>query len=183
LQHSLAWLIDDHLGHMDVRLERPVETALGRISVDVWCRGSRAALELKYVTARLDLLHDHEDFRLKAQDAYDHRRYDFLKDISRLEVLLESGDAKMGYAVLLTNASALWETPGRANSNDIQFRIHQGRTLEGQLSWSEGTGAGSMRSREAAIVLSGRYRMEWQDYSNPGCGKNGAFRYLAVEVA
>ena len=94
-----------------VRLEIgviPVEAQ--RMFLDIWLPVEGVAIELKYKTRGLELEQDDESFALRDQSAQDQGRYDFLRDIQRLELMrskLEQGRA--GYAVLLTNDSLILE--------------------------------------------------------------------------
>ena len=93
-----------------------------------------------------------ETFALCNQAAQDVRRYDFLKDVQRLERVVSLPDlAIVGFAVCLTNDSAYWKVPMRQDTVDAAFRLHEGRTTEGELRWSGPAGAGTTRGREAPI--------------------------------
>lgn len=79
---------------------------------------------------------------------------------------------------MLTNARALWapRKPGDKLTRDHDFRIHEGRTLAGQLRWARGTHKGNARS------LRGVYPLRWQPFSQQE-GLTGEFRYLAAPGA
>ena len=53
--------------------------------LDSWHKTAEIAIELKFPTQNLEAKQDNEHFSLRAQGAQDTRRYDFLKDIERLE--------------------------------------------------------------------------------------------------
>src|SRR5579859_5225485 len=85
-QHALAWLI--HLQQPDTRIRleyRPLPSE--PLYLDLWVEddSSALAIELKYPTRRLMVEHAGEHFSLKNQSAQDLTRYDFIKDIGRLE--------------------------------------------------------------------------------------------------
>lgn len=165
-----------------VRLEyKPFPTE--RMYVDIWLPGIRVAVELKYQTRRLDILHEGEAFELLDQGARDIRRYDFLKDIQRLEKLLESKRAKAGFAVLLTNDYSLWTQPSSPGTIDAAFQLHEGRTVTGRMAWSEKASPGGIGPRKEPILLSGSYDLHWQDYQGMTDGRNGRFRYLVVKIS
>lgn len=179
-QHALAWRI--HAERLDarVRLERPDPTE--RIYVDLWLPTNEVAVELKYLTRRLDFEREGELFTLRNQGAQDIRRYDFLKDIQRLERLSNRTDVRAGFAILLTNDPLYWRPPRREGTVDAQFRLHDGRTVEGELAWSEEASSGTKEGREKPICLKDTYRLQWQDYWNGGDGASRQFRYLAVQI-
>ena len=49
----------------------------------------KIALELKYPTAKFMVCEKGEDFRLSQQGARDQKRYDFWKDVERLETVVK----------------------------------------------------------------------------------------------
>ena len=106
-------------------------------------------------------------------------------DICRLEqVVRDSGIAKAGFAVLLTNDPSYWEPPqqGWEDRTDGAFRVHEGRGIKGEMKWSNLTSEGTKEGREEPIKLRGAYNVNWQDYSIFREEKYGKFRYLVVEV-
>lgn len=130
------------------------------------------AIELKYKTR--DLLD---------QSAQDVGRYDFLRDIQRLEQIVLDRDDIEGYAIFLTNDSAYWSPPRNTQTVDASFRIHQGRILTGELGWGSGASKGTMHGREETIHIKGVYNLQWEDYSQPSRESSyGKFRYLLVKV-
>ena len=110
-------------------------------------------------------------------------RYDFLKDIRRLEDLAEFPRAKAGVAIFLTNEHLYWKEPTRRDTVDAAFRLHEDRRLRGEMAWSERASAGTMKGREDPIRLEGSYEARWRTYGNAGGGRHGEFRYLAIRTA
>ena len=111
-QHALAWCIHDAIPDGGVRLEFkpfPAEP----MYLDIWLPGIGVAVELKYKTRKLNLLREGESFALRDQSAQDISRYDFLKDIQRLEQLRKLPNARVGFTVLLTNDPSYWKHPSR----------------------------------------------------------------------
>lgn len=151
-------------------------------TTDLIIRNGKAAcgLELKYLVKSYEEVIEGEKFHLCTHGAYDHRRYDVMKDIMRLERLNReiSGPS---YVIVLTNDPAFWrEGQGKATI-DAAFRIGHGRIVEGTFAWAPHAGAGTIRGREAAIALSGRYDLTWEDYAALQ-GANGKFKFLIIEV-
>ena len=151
--------------------------------LDIWLPGIGVAVELKYKTRKLNLLREGESFALREAAARDISRYDFLKDIQRLEQLRKLPNARSGFAVLLTNDPSYWKHPSRNATIDAAFSLHEGRTIKGEMAWSELAGAGTTKHREAPIRLNGSYDLHWQDYADMGDGHNRRFRYLAVRTS
>lgn len=182
-QHAFAWCIHTTNPAGQVRLEyKPIPNK--PVYLDLWLPRIGIAVELKYCTRMLEVDHKHESFALRDQGAQDIRRYDFLKDIQRLEqVCRESAKFRAGFAVLLTNDHLYWRQPSRPHTVDAAFRLHDGRRVTGEMAWSERAASGTTKSREKPIRLYGSYEFQWRDYADIGGARHGKFRYLAVPVS
>ena len=181
-QFALGWEIQKKFPDWSVRFEHKPTNLNDRIFVDLWIKGDQTyAIELKYKTRKLDVNVKGESFNLLDQSAQDIGRYDFLKDIERLENIVSIHDNVKGYAIILTNDSAYWKSPA-TETIDAEFRIHEGRILNGELAWSTEAGAGTMRKREKPIKLTGTYKLSWKDYSQVSSTSYGKFRYLFLEI-
>ena len=181
-QFALGWEIQKKFPDWTVRFEHKPTNLKDRIFVDLWIKGDQTyAIELKYKTRKLDVNVKGESFNLLDQSAQDIGRYDFLKDVERLENIVSTHDNVKGYAVILTNDSAYWKSP-TTETVDAEFRMHEGRILNGELAWSMEAGAGTMRKREKPIKLTGTYKLSWKDYSQVSSTSYGKFRYLFLEI-
>lgn len=192
-QHELAWQLHQSHPESRVRLERRVTNndlpgSTGDACVDVWVDGAEATvpIELKYKPHKFEGRWGVEQFELRRHSAQDVSRFDFIDDIARLESLVAASPIDYGVAILLTNDHLYWEPPTRDDVVDAEFRIHDGRTLEGTLSWADEVGAGTVtQKRDRPIELSDTYELKWQDYeydipSDPKL--HTEFRYLLVRV-
>lgn len=181
-QHALAWCMHKSIPGCRVRLEcRPFPHEA--MYLDIWLPEIGVALELKYRTRQLSLHCKGESFELCDQRSQDSGCYDYLKDIQRLEKLRSLPNARAGFAILLTNDPWYWKHPSRQSTNDAAFRLHEGRTITGEMAWSERASAGTKKGHEAPIRLSGTYELNWQEYSSTGNGRNQRFRYLLIETS
>lgn len=192
-QHHFAWKIKEELAPDRIRLERRIPAVSANEFendkyIDLWVEwGPDAyALELKYLTAPLEGRWQNERFDLKDQSAHPVRRYDFVKDISRLEKLTTSGNCDRGFAILLTNDHLYWREPRTNQVVDFDFRIHEESILEDRLEWADRTSDGTKgSSRDKPIELEDSYFIDWSsfEYDVPveTSGKTD-FRYLLVEV-
>ena len=183
-QHALAWHIHQAMPDSQVRLEVDVmQVEHQRRFLDIWLPLEGIAIELKYKTRRLELEQDDESFVLRDQSAQDQGRYDFLRDIQRLELMRSKIEqCKAGYAVLLTNDSSYWKVPTHRDTVDADFRVHEGLAVSGALAWAASAGPGTARGRESPIKIRGSYRLRWREYSSFPGKSYGSFRYLAVSV-
>ena len=181
-QHALAWKIHQRNPGSQIRLEFPMPVENPKMYVDIWLPKEKIAIELKYATRSLELEHNKESFDLSNHGAHNQRRYDFLKDIHRLEHLCSKLEfCEAGYAVLLTNDPLYWKDSTR-DTMDADFRIHEGQEISGELAWAPGASQGMVKGRELPIPLTSSYRLRWQDYSDISEEPPGKFRYLAVSV-
>ena len=140
-QHALAWRMHEAMPDSGIRLE--YKPPGKRIYLDLWLERIGVAIELKYRTRKpalkrkLALEHNGEAFELRNQSANDISRYDFMKDIQRLESLSGIPRAKAGFAIFLTNDHLYWNEPARRDTVDASFHMNEGRQLRGEMAWSE----------------------------------------------
>ncbi|MBI5840444.1 MAG: hypothetical protein HZB19_10105 [Chloroflexi bacterium] len=183
-QHTFAWEIHQKLPNASVRLELPVQVKNQYLHIDVWIKNQDEilAVELKYKTRGLSVQIDNEQYRLKNQSAQDIGRYDFIKDIQRLEHVASEQSNFIGYAVLLTNDSAYWIKPASHDTVDADFRINDGRVLEGVCNWGVNASDGTKKNREQSLVLQDKYIVQWENFSRPSPASYGEFRSLTIKV-
>jgi hypothetical protein len=183
-QHALAWTFHILRPSASIRLETNSGSTDRTEHIDVLIRdnGTLCAVELKYKTARRDAVHNGENFHLQNHGAQPLGRYDFIKDIVRLESFVTRHPNAIGYAMFLTNEASYWSETRASLTTDVMFRLHQGRTLDGVLSWGTTTGAGTMKGRETPLLLTGSHLIRWFDYSQLGGRGPGRFRYVLLKV-
>lgn len=199
-QHALAWHIHEAISDCRVRLEFKPQfkscpdknKSCPGMYLDIWLEsmGVAVAVELKYRThelkcrtQKLVLERTGESFDLRNQAAQPLGRYDFIKDIRRLERVVADGPAETGFAVLLTNDPSYWEEPSQPDTVDAAFRLHERRRIMGKMAWTNRASRGTTKGRKTPICLKGSYDCIWRDYSHPEKEKYGLFRYLMVEVS
>ena len=103
-QHSLAWEIHRQYPKTIIRLEYP-KSSEKRQYIDLWIKTGKQVyvIELKYKTKKTHINFNKEDFYLLDQGAQDVGRYDFIKDIVRVESFVNHYNNSTGWVVLLTN--------------------------------------------------------------------------------
>lgn len=184
-QHALAWKIHQQLPDHSIRLELKPPHINDRFYIDLWVanKENAIAIELKYKTRGLSLEHEDERFDLLNQSAQDCGRYDFCKDIERLEVVVSKKPNMIGYAIFLTNDSAYWKETKKDQPADSDFRIHEGRKLSGNLEWGSQASEGTKRGRNNPISIKGTYDLTWKNFSETNLkSPYGKFRYLLVII-
>lgn len=165
----------------NVKVVKPFSTPWKLLQVRLGCE--IISIKPRYHTARLCCILNGEIFCLKDHAAEDQARYDVLRDLMRIEQLVLQEKSRRGYVVFLTNDAKLWQPPVRTDPIDTDFRLHEGRELEGVLRWGAHAGAGTVKRREEPIALKGRYQCVWRPYfSLTPPHRNGEFRYLLFEV-
>lgn len=179
-QFALAWAWQRRWPDAAIRLEYRIALAGERAYADLWIRDGDVTtyVEVKYWKRSLETTVGGESFSLGNQAAQDLSRYDFIKDLARVERVVEAGHATRGLVIALTNDQGYWNDP-RPGTVDAAFRLHEGRTLLGELAWAEHAGLGTTATRRAILRIGGEYRCHWQPYSNLGV-RGGEFRYLAI---
>lgn len=183
-QHAFAWQIHEEHPHLSVRLEYRPQLLDRKAYIDIWvCSGDDiCAIELKYKTRRLTTMVKGEPFYLLDQSAQDIARYDFCKDVSRIEVLAKAYPGMLGFAVFLTNDRGYWQKSKRGGTIDTAFRLHEGRELLGELRWDGHASDGTMKDRTDPIRLDGQYGLNWLDYSKCSTERHGLLRMLIVRM-
>ena len=181
-QHALAWHWQQRSPEAVVRLEYRLPLPGERAYADLWVRegGETVCVELKYWTRSLNVQVGDEAFTLADQAAQDLGRYDFIKDVGRVERLVDAGHATRGHVVALTNDQGYWNQP-RLGTVDAAFRLHEGRTLGGELAWADHAGIGTTATRQRVLRLAQEYQCHWQPYADLGV-RGGEFRFLDIAV-
>jgi hypothetical protein len=184
-QHALAWKIHEQNPDVKIRLEVPSGRSDKSERIDIVIKGKNRsyALELKYKKRKFDLVLGGEKFNLRGDVAHDISRYDFIKDVVRLERYISATENTTGYAILLTNDDLYWRESTRG-VNSAAFFLHEGRTLDSDvtLAWREGTGDGTKKGRTDAFKLRSSYTIHWQDYSKISESSGATFRYIVLAI-
>ena len=177
-QVAFAWEVQKADPRMDVYLEtRPasgvhLDLAFERRDLDCY-----TAIELKYFTALWSGRVEGQLYDLTDQRAYDYGRYGVVKDIARIETFIRPRPGSNGAVVVLTNEERYWKLWPNSNASDIAFHIGDGLVLEGKREWIRPPAQAKYRE---ALELSGRYEMNWSEFST--FGAEFRVRQLVIEV-
>ena len=130
-QFALAWELQRLLPQSaSIFLEKGIYVSPDTYYVDIVVKSGvkNYFIELKYHTSICNWHYCGALIQLKNQGAQDLLRYDYLKDIYRLQNIAkncEEGQFAGGFAVILTNDRLLYDTPlSYKNTLDCGFRIH-----------------------------------------------------------
>lgn len=182
-QFALAWEIQKAFPSADIRLEYPPESEPNKyIDILVRSDGCSYPIELKYKTKKLSASAGGERYFLKNHGAQDIGAYDCMKDICRVESFANNlVGFKCGYVLWLTNDPYYWSAPNNANAGYAAFSIHHGAKKSGAMSWGSHLSAGTIKGRESELLLSGKYEIVWNYYSDLGVIP-GIFKYALMQV-
>jgi hypothetical protein len=156
--------------------------------------GKNYGFEFKYLTRKLELKQIHENFELKNQGAQDVLRFNFRKDIYRLELLKNNAlksniKIDKGFAILLTNDHLLYNDDKSDSGIDKEYRFHNSRPIgiRGEdAKWNKKTENQSwVHQKQFNIKLPLRsqgYAINWENYTNIEGVENGEFKYCVVEI-
>lgn len=180
-QHALAWEIQNAFqDDVKIRLEKPfyIDSQICYVDLIVEYKGKLIPIELKYKLKESEYAFDNEIFKLKNHGAHNLNRYDFIKDIWRLENFLSQHKQQslVGYAIFLTNDTAYKNPKFKLGVDDLCFRIHGGTLLAGELKWKNSE---NKKKRSNSITLLSNYELIWKNYPNH---TNVNFYYLLVEI-
>lgn len=181
-QFAFAWELQAALPSARIRLEYcPSYRKDMHIDIFVSDENGTYPIELKYKSKKVEIPDNGEVFNLKEHSAQDCGRYDFLRDIWRLEQVKQNDEQfQTGYAIMLSNDPSYWIEP-RFSTVDAAFRIYDGRVVSGTLDWAEGTSEGTKKGRTKPIALIGSYTIGWEPFSDLKI-KNGIFQVCTIEV-
>ena len=179
-QFALAWEIQKCYKKAKIRLERCRVSAPKKdlyVDIIVHLNNKEYPIELKYKTKALEVTENNEEYSLRNQGAQNFGRYDYLKDIQRLEELSKKiKNYGKGFAILLTNDELYW-VENREGADNEKFYLSQGKQKTKTMNWGTKASNGTTKNRKNPIKLSGKYEIDWKDYSKFKSMKNGEFKY------
>ncbi len=184
-QFALAWEIKAVYGDsVNIRLEYIPWKYNDKMHIDiaVFYRKHLISIELKYIKNSLKIKHQGEHIKLKRHTARHIGAYKYLKDIERMEGIINSKEynIKKAYAIILTNDSGYWrDVRIKKQPIDMAFRIFEGTAISGKREWGKDAGEGTIRNHKDPIVFSGSYTINWQKYKP---ARDVGFRYTIAEI-
>lgn len=181
-QHELAWEIHKTYPKYSIRLEKAFKLD-EKLYVDIFfANSSKTAIELKYKTQALNYSYNNiENYNLTTHSAINLGRYDFLKDVERLENLKSNKLINKGFAIFLTNARSYWSKTSKSSKLSKDFYLTNNDNLnKSEYRWLPNVKKTSIGvNRMQPIKLSNTYKLNWSTYS---VIDNNEFKILVLEV-
>lgn len=189
VQLALYLRSSGHYDDVDVEYSLPKESMPGydwdsnlRIDLVVSRDGKYCPVELKYPTRRVTKAitrfgcHIPEAVVMKNQGAQDIVRYNFWKDVRRIEVLSRRFDTvEGGIAVIMTNDPS-YTRPVRPDSSCAPFCTAEGSVVgPGTIDWLN---MPTVRDSHPPFILDGRYEARWHQTVIDGID----FNYMIIEI-
>lgn len=147
--------------------------------------------EIKYKTLDKEVEYRVGEYIYKTynQGSYDTGCYDFIKDIRKLETLVDTLEYKgkvykvqKGYAVFLTNGKAYYKGIEKDEYYWQNFSLAQ-KNLSGKIKWRDMGNGKNYSTIGDPIELKGSYSLKWKNYNVPIVGGDlPRFKYLVVDV-
>lgn len=187
-QFSLGWELKRLNNDFQIIMERPFQfedksKKHPKIELDLLIENGleKYGIELKYVTKELETEIDKVKYKLKDHMATNLRRYDFYKDISRLEYLKINGEIDMGYAIFLTNVNSYYQKQASGMAKEFNFADGCKIIPKDEYYWiGEKINEKSIgSSRNKNIKIEQQYDCCWREY--PENGSYG-FKYILLEI-
>lgn len=148
--------------------------------------------EFKYKTKEMSVQNDLLSFKLKNQGAQDLLRFEFRKDIHRLEYLKQNTNKPkidIGFAILLSNDNTLYNNEEKETA-DIELRFSDEIPIQGgSFNWHpKDKNASWLKEPKFTMDLKLRtegYEIKWYkyiEYQNNLNSMNCTFKYCMVKV-
>lgn len=136
-------------------------------------------IELKYKTKAENVSIYGVSYELKTHAAQDLGRFDYLKDISRIENFSANTNKNFGggFAVIVTNDNVYWKNDGEGCLYK-EFALNIGATIsKGNKNWANGTKTSSVgEKRIKGLTLLKDYPVKWEPIADT------SFQYLLLEI-
>lgn len=148
-------------------------------------------IELKYKTKRIksDVLYPNTNIKmvdlLKDHSAPDINGYECWKDISRIEKLIDSADAKSGVCIVLTNEPYYWQGKSGVKSQGYPFRMLPGVLYKaGEKDWNiQGNQVRTKTLKEyPKFNIKNDYQFEWKDFYKDSSLPNCLFKSVLIVI-
>ena len=216
LKFALSIAIKEKFSEFKIRLEKPESinmiyrndsTSIKRTPYDIVLinKNELIPIELKYKTKFLQTQINGEDYSLTTHGAKDIGRFNFRKDLFRIEQFLNKNKSQNGFLLIITNDPGYYsQNVSIKNVLDSNFSFHNGATInKNDLSWNYDNidkriyefilKDNKWKYREKnkyhwacvgekflRLNLVNEYKVEWKDYSKIN---NSIFKFCLIRVS
>ncbi|MEG0283254.1 MAG: hypothetical protein RR425_00585 [Erysipelotrichales bacterium] len=167
-QFNFAWQLKLEYPEADIRLEY-INNKIKDMHIDIFIllEGKVIPIELKYKTKSCTCIYMDEDFHLKNHAAQLLGRYDFIRDIERIERCKSNFENFCeGYAIMITNDSSYYNVPISTKETICDdFRIHHNKILPFGPRWKGNPSIGTTKGREKEMNFTIEHCFKWEEYS------------------
>ena len=192
MQLELAWKIKTIYPNAQIRLE--YSPNLNKYKLDTYTRidilviinNGWIPIELKYKKKEFEKTIKDEYFYLRNDGAQDQGRYNYLKDIERIENICKCVPEFLeGYTLLITNDLSYTKAPTKKDGFARNFYLVGDK--HGKIDWAKNkegkeASSGTKNGCEKPIHLKDNYTMNWEKYSDIDESNAGKFIYLLNEI-
>lgn len=175
-QYSFAREIE--IKYKDIKIRCDWRRIIG--SKEIWIdltlfdnNGNETFIEIKYISKQYKGVVNGELFECKSQGGHTEGRYNFLKDIKRIEEL----NAK-GFAVFLTNDDKYWDYLKYAGVIDKEFLLKEGYTFKKDVSYNWKSECKTYKKKDP-IKFKNDYKINWLSF---GELNSCSYRYTLIEI-
>lgn len=181
---EIAWIIKEEYPNAKIRLEYCPSFDLSmHIDILVIIDSKWIPIELKYKTKGCIKNIGNEIFYLKNHSAKDVNCYHYLKDIQRIEKIRDNvPEFYEGYTIFITNELSYTKKPSKKDCVYKQFSLEDSAIKTGTMNWSEKASNGTKKNCENPIHLTGKYIINWNNYSKIDNTNTGTFMYLINKI-
>lgn len=170
VQHKLAIEIYKQLKKVDPIVEYKIQRK--KEYLDIFCKhkGIRYGIELKYKTRKVEST----DFDYTTQGAQNNGKYDFFRDVSRIERFIDKDYIDEGYVFFITNDQRYYN-PARNNTKVKKFDLIDGTILHGRYTpkW---------KGRKKVLTIEGKYFICWHKPVHKKGNRVATFSFCKVKV-
>lgn len=130
-------------------------------------------IELKYISKKCEETINGELFDCRSQGGHPEGRYNFLKDIKKIENLKAKG-----FAIFLTNDEKYWDYSKYAGVIDKEFLLKEGYNFKKEVSYNWKSDCETYKNK-GPIQFDYDYNINWLSF---GEQNSYNYRYLIIEI-
>lgn len=189
---EIAWKIKTMYPDAQIRLEYSLNykkynlDTYERIDILVIINNGWIPIELKYKKKKFEKTIKDEYFYLRNDGAQDQGRYNYLRDIERIEKISKGVPEFIeGYTLLITNDLSYTKAPTKEDGFARNFYLFGDK--QGKIEWAKNNegkeaSAGTKSGCEKTIKLENKYAMKWEKYADLDKSNSGRFVYLLNRI-